>query len=108
MTWVPWSEQRVADWTADRVRELDEPRGAGFRALACRPFPLRCSSVPEAAEPTTWAVARVGETVLFLDTVEEEFGVGRLEGEDRLEQARLVGEVLVWALADLTRTGGAR
>jgi hypothetical protein len=43
-------------------------------------------------------LARRGQRVLFYDTVEEEFGTGRVEREPFLEDYGTWGEKLAWAL----------
>lgn len=103
MTWKAWTEHDVNRLLRAEIAGLDPASAERFQSIQCRPFLLawpRLAAFGKEGpdEDSTWAVAKVAQDVLFFDTVEEEFGLGRIEGEKRLTGYGTYGERLAWSL----------
>ena len=93
--WQPWTTQEVEALLEEDVALLSQDEIASFASVKVAPRALEADD----GKPTHWVVAERAGKVLYWDSVEEEFGVGRLK-EGKLTQSGNYGE-LQWALDEL-------
>jgi len=104
--WQPWTTPEIEALLEEDVATLTLDDRASFTSVKVAPRPLASASGGEDQKPTHWVVAERAGKVIYWDSVEEEFGVGRLKDGVLTEQANY-GE-LQWALDELLSQGGRR
>ena len=91
----PWTTQEVEALLEEDVALLSQDEIASYASVKMPPRALEADD----GKSTHWVVAERAGKVLYWDSVEEEFGVGRLK-EGKLTQSENYGE-LQWALDEL-------
>ena len=100
--WQPWTTQEVVALLEEDVAALSPDESASFTSVKVAPRPIK----PESGEPSHWVVAERADKVVYWDSIEEEFGVGRLR-DGALGEKGNYGE-LQWALDELFAQSGRR
>src|SRR4029079_13969247 len=80
--WQPWTAQEVEALLEEDVALLSQDEVASFASVKMAPRVLDADD----GKSTHWVVAERAGRVLYWDSVEEEFGVGRLK-EGKLTQS---------------------
>ena len=104
--WQSWTVQEVEALLEEDVARLSQDDIASFTSVKVTPRPLAPADGADEGKPTHWVVAERAGKVLYWDSVEEEFGVGRLK-DGKLTQSGNYGE-LQWALDELFAQQGRR
>ena len=104
--WQSWTAQEVEALLEEDVAELSRDETASFVSVKVTPRPLAPTSGADDGQATHWVIAERAGRVAYWDSVEEEFGVGRLSDGILTEQANY-GD-LQWALDELFAQRGRR
>ena len=96
--WEPWTTQEVEALLDEDVATLTPDESASFTSVKVAPRPI-CPGGGDDQKPTHWVVAERAGKVVYWDSSEEEFGVGRLR-DGALTVEGNYGE-LQWALDEL-------
>ena len=99
-TWNPWAVEKVEDLVAREVRHLTSDACASWSTVRVPPEITTTSSGPGADGQSYWVVARRDDRVLYWDSIEEEFGTGRVRA-GLLVDYGTYGEQLSWSLGRL-------
>jgi hypothetical protein len=95
--WQPWPQAEVEQLVAEEFTELEESERRkllDFRQPAAKVAWKRRAvcGIHKFVRESTWILARSGHEILFFDTVEQEFGIGRLmKGATILATLRQLG-----------------
>jgi hypothetical protein len=95
----PWTTQEVEALLEEDVAKLTPDESASFTSVKVAPRPVTPKGSAEDQPTTHWIVAERAGKVVYWDSIEEEFGVGRLRDGAITEQGNY-GE-LQWALDEL-------
>ena len=107
--WKPWTQAEVEQLVADesiQLKESERQTLLDFRQLAAQVAWKRGAGFgqDELDHDSIWILARSEREILFFDSVEEEFGVGRLTEDRQLTDYGTYGEKLAWALRHFPST----
>lgn len=97
--WQSWTTQEVEALLEEDLAQLSADDLASYTSVKVTPRPLAPSAASGDGKPTHWVVAERAGRVVYWDSVEEEFGVGRLK-DGALTQSGNYGEIQ-WALEEL-------
>ena len=104
--WQSWTTQEVEALLEEDVAQLSRDESASFVSVRVTPRPLALKTAADDEVLTHWVVAERAGKVIYWDSVEEEFGVGRL-GDGILTEQSNYGD-LQWALDELFAQRGRR
>lgn len=101
--WKPWTRPQIEQLVADQCagledHELQELHRVQHPAALVAWKRLAAFGDDGLDDNSTWVLARSGDQALLFDTVEEEFGIGRIGEDGQLHDYGTYGEKLVWAL----------
>jgi hypothetical protein len=97
LTYRPLDKAEIEEGLRAEVLELQQNLRTYFTVVAVEIHQVKCDGFPHA--PPVFVVARSGSKAIFYDDVEEDFGIGTVDG-DTLKDCSLIGE-LRYALVQL-------
>jgi hypothetical protein len=95
--WKPWSLEQVEALVSSEILELTSEARASLSTVRVRPEVTIADDGPGSDGQSYWVIARLGDRVLYWDSIEEQFGTGTVVGQ-RLRNYGTFGEKLEWSL----------
>ena len=100
--WKPWSVEEVEALVGSEILELTSEARASLSSVRVSPEVTIAADGPGSDGQSYWVIAKLGNRVLYWDSIEEEFGTGTIVGQ-RLRNYGTFGERLEWSLRQLFR-----
>jgi hypothetical protein len=98
--WEPWSLEEVEALVGSEILELTSEARASLSTVRVRPEVIIAADGPGSDGQSYWVIARLGDRVVYWDSIEEEFGTGNVVTQ-RLRNYGTFGEKLELSLKRL-------
>jgi hypothetical protein len=86
----PLDKGEIEEGLRAEVLDLPEPLRRYFARVAVQVHQVSSSEFPDTP---VFVVARSGDRAVFYDDVEEDFGIGAIDGDNRLKNCSLNGDL---------------
>jgi hypothetical protein len=100
--WKPWRLEEVEALVSSEIVELTNEAHASLSSVRVCPEVTIAADGPGSDGQSYWVIAKLGDRVLYWDSIEEEFGTGTIVGQ-RLRNYGTFGEKLERSLRQLLR-----